>query len=635
MKGSFRRWSVAVAVMAASLGAIVNAGTGAVSAASGPLCSGVGSIGVGYAHAFALRGDGTAWGFGNNSRGQLAIGSPTLNRPSPVAVSGLSGATAVSGGYHFTVALFSGGAVKTAGLNNHGQLGDGTVTERKTLVSTGIANAAAVDAGGSHALALLSDGTVKAWGRNVEGQLGDGGNVDAGTPQSVPGLSGVAAVAAGWSHSLALKTDGTVWAWGLGTEGQLGNGTRVNSAVPVQVTGLTGVAEVDAGVNFSVARLADGTVKTWGANDYGQLGFPGGIKTTPTKITSLAGVTDLAAGSFHGIATAAGRTWVWGSNASGQLGTGDPLPRQERPAMSTMPIEVAAAAGASSVAAGATSSYAVRSGTVWAWGENSSGQLGDGGAAAESNKPVQSGCPTGTTTAPAYAVALAADPPVAAPGTPVTLHAVANQDVGPSPYEIQIFDKASGVRLASCATGVVCAAVTASPTVATKTFVAYIATSSLTMPPPFVQSSAETVVVWGPTAQGPWSSSCTTPTQTVVDSSGVLLQIQQVSEEETWICFRSSSASAWVGGRATVVAPSVTMPPVSVDEMSSACAGAADNAVPGPHPTVSSSEAGLVFDLYASGLDAWACLDAGDLHRRVVVTGTTTPPGVILNLDGV
>lgn len=634
MKGSFRRWSAALAITAASLGLVLNAGTQVGSAASGPLCSGVSSLSAGHAHAFALRSDGTAWGFGNNSRGQLAIGSPAVNRPSPVAVSDLAGASAAAGGYHFTVALFPSGAVKTAGLNNYGQLGDGTVTERKNLVSTGIANAAAVDAGGSHALALLSDGTVKAWGRNVEGQLGNGTTTDAKTPQSVPGLSGVVAVAAGWSHSLALKSDGTVWAWGLGTEGQLGQGARVSNTAPIQVTGLTGVAEVEAGVNFSMARLADGTVKTWGNNDHGQLGFPGPLKTTATKITALSGVTDIAAGSFHGIATSGAKTWTWGSNSAGQLGTGDPLPRQERPALSTTPVEVVAAAGASSVAAGASTSYALRSGTVWGWGDSSSGQLGNG-ATGESNKPVQAGCPTGGTTAPAYAVALAADPPVAAPGMPVTLYAVANQDVGPTPYEIQIFDKASGVRLASCATGMTCTTVTASATTATKTFVAYIATSSLTMPPPFVQSSAETVVVWGPTGPGPWSSSCTTPTQTVVDANGVLLQVQQVSEEETWICFRSSSSSAWVGGRATVVAPSVTMPPVSVDELSSACAGGVDNAVPGPHPTVSEPTSGFAFDLYAKGLDAWACLDAGELHRRVVVSGTTTPPGVILNIDGV
>lgn len=631
MKGSVRRWMAAAAVTGASLAAVVNAGTEVGTAASGPLCAGMQSVSAGYAHVFAQRTDGATWGFGNNTRGQLAIGNPSVNRPSPVAVPDLAGASAISGGYHFTVALFPDGVVKTAGLNAYGQLGDGTTTERRTLVATGITNAVGVDAGGSHALALLNDGTVKAWGRNVEGQLGNGTTVDATTPQAVPGLSNVVAVAAGWYHSLALKSDGTVWAWGFGSEGQLGNGTRSSSSTPVQVTGLTTAVQVDAGVDFSVARLADRTVKTWGANDSGQLGLPGGLKTTPTKIPTLSNVDDVAAGSFHGLALAVGKVYAWGSNSSGQLGTGDPLPRQQRPAMSTMPVEVAGAGGASRVGAGGSSSYALRSGTVWGWGEDSSGQLGDAGSA-EQNKPVQAGCPTGQTTAPAYAVALAAEPPVAAPGTPVTLYAVANQDVGPSPYEIQIFDKASGVRLASCATGVTCMAVTASATPAVKTFVAYIATSSLTMPPPFVQSSAETTAVWGPTGPGPWSSSCTAPTQTVVDSGGILLQVQQVDTDETWICFRSSSPAAWVGGRVTVMTPSLTPSAVIVDEDGSFCSTAVMNEVPGAHPAVSTT--GFEFDVWAAGPHAAACLTTDALQRRVFVDGSTTPPGVILNLDG-
>ena len=631
MKRQFRRMSAAVAITAASLGVVSGYEVGRVAAVSGPMCSGLTAIGVGQSHAFALHSDGTVWGYGNNQRGQLGVGNPNVNRPTPVAVAGLDDAAAVAGGLQFTIALFANGVVKTAGLNGYGQLGDGTLNERRTPVSTGITDAVAVDAGGSHGIALANDGTVWTWGRNVEGQLGNGSNTGSSVPVKVTGLANVTKVAAGWNHSLAVKSDGTVWAWGYGTDGQLGNGARLSSTTPVQVSGLTGATVIDGGANYSMAVLSDGTVKTWGANAVGQLGFPGGLKTTPTKIPTLSGITDAAAGSFHGIATDGVKTWTWGSNSVGQLGI-DLLPQQPRPANSNVPYEVAAAAGASAVAAGSSTSYALRSGTVWAWGEGASGELGNG-ATAESDKPVQSGCPTAQTTAPAWAVAMAAEPPVAAPGAPVTLYAVANQDVAPSPYAIQLFDKASGVRLASCATGVMCTAVATSAVPTTRSFVAYVAAESLTAPPPFVQAASELSVMWGPSSPGPWSTSCTSPTTTIVDTETEQLKVQQVSEDETWVCFRQSSNAEWIGGRVTIISPSVAYPPVTADDQSTACTTTPGNQAPGPHPLI--AQEGVAFDTYANATEAWVCLTTDQLFPRVVVKAQHAPPAVVLNLDGV
>ncbi len=140
------------------------------------------------------------------------------------------------GGYH-TCALVSDGTMKSWGYNSYGQLGDGSTTQRNTPVSvSGISTAVAITAGVFHTLALLSDGTVKAWGRNNYGQLGDGTTTSNGTPVSVSEISDAVAIAAGFEHTCALLSDGTVKAWGLNNYGQLGDGTTTDSSTPVSVS---------------------------------------------------------------------------------------------------------------------------------------------------------------------------------------------------------------------------------------------------------------------------------------------------------------------------------------------------------------------------------------------------------------
>src|SRR5882757_2939733 len=133
------------------------------------------------------------------------------------------------------------------GLNKTGQLGDGTNTgpekcgfeqiacSTNPVAVSELSGITAVSAGGSHSLALLENGTVMAWGANSAGQLGDGTENDSSVPVAVSGVSGVAA---GGNHSLALLSGGTVMAWGDNGNGQLGNGTETKSDIPVAVSGL-------------------------------------------------------------------------------------------------------------------------------------------------------------------------------------------------------------------------------------------------------------------------------------------------------------------------------------------------------------------------------------------------------------
>jgi alpha-tubulin suppressor-like RCC1 family protein len=275
------------------------------------------------------------------------------------------------------------------GLNDVGQLGDGTSAPfRSSPVEVkDLSLVVAVAAGKDHSLAILSDGSARAWGLGSSGQLGDGQS-GAGVESNVPvlvsapaGWTGkkVISIAAGEEHSLALLDDGTVWGWGRGDLGQLGNGSSADSPVPVQAQALSGVTAIDCGQNFSVAVASVGTVWTWGDNLEGQLGrdTEGWPSPTPGQVAGISGVTSIAAGAYHTIAakltTSEQVVWAWGSNVNGQLGVGSSVTQ------SSIPLAVAGLPNVVSVAAGGYHSVVAGSdGSVWTWGRNIEGQIGNG-----------------------------------------------------------------------------------------------------------------------------------------------------------------------------------------------------------------------------------------------------------------
>jgi RHS repeat-associated protein len=266
------------------------------------------------------------WAWGNNYYGQLGDGT-TTNRSTPIQVSGLSGVTAISTSLFgdidgHSLALKSDGTVWAWGLNWEGQLGDGTSTNRRTPVQvSGLSGATAISAGGDHSLARKSDGTAWTWGWNGDGQLGNGANSISYTPVQVSGLSGVAAIAAGGFHSLAVKTDGTVRAWGYNGSGQIGDSTSTNRNTPVQVSGLSGVTAIAAGVYHSLAVKSDGTVWGWGQNNDGQLGDGTTFdRSAPVQTLGLSGMTAVAGGEYHSLGLKTDATvWEWGLWTSGYV----------------------------------------------------------------------------------------------------------------------------------------------------------------------------------------------------------------------------------------------------------------------------------------------------------------------------
>jgi alpha-tubulin suppressor-like RCC1 family protein len=175
-------------------------------------------IAAGDDHALALRSDGTVWAWGSNWLGQLGQGDHWPSSiATPVAVQNLRDVADIAAGTEYSLALRSDGSLWGWGQNTHGQLGIGEGSAREVDAPVRIESLSevrAVAAAGGHALALLGDGTVWAWGRNEAGQLGDGTRSDRHTPVRVGGLTDVRAIAAGGTHSLVLTACDQIWSWG-------------------------------------------------------------------------------------------------------------------------------------------------------------------------------------------------------------------------------------------------------------------------------------------------------------------------------------------------------------------------------------------------------------------------------------
>ena len=333
----------------------------------------------------------TLFTWGENNNGQLGINN-TTTRSTPVTT--FAGGTnwksvSTTGGVRSTFAIKTDGTLWTWGAGTNGQLGNFSSSNRSTPVTTfaGGTNWKQVSGGAYHTTAIKTDGTLWVWGNNNNGQLGINNTSSKNTPVTTfAGGNDWKQVTCSGQHTVAIKTDGTLWTWGAGTLGQLGNFSSTNRSTPVTTfAGGTDWKQVSSS-NHTAAIKTDGSLWTWGRNNSGQLGT-NDIANRNTPVTTFAGGNDWKQVSTGYLYTAAiktdGSLWTWGSNSDGQLGINNTTTR------STPVTTFAGGNNWKFVSASADYHTAATKtdGTLWTWGKNASGQLGDN-TTTQRNTPV-------------------------------------------------------------------------------------------------------------------------------------------------------------------------------------------------------------------------------------------------------
>lgn len=296
----------------------------------------------------------------------------------------------VAVGANYTLLLDENGRLSAFGLNEHGQLGDGSTENRTSPVAVmPQTQFTHVFCGGASSYAIDRDGALYAWGDNENGQLGDGTTTERHTPVQILSGTKIVLVAAGSEHTLALDNEGGLWAFGANEHGQLGNGSTTGRSTPVRIAGNSRFKEICAGGWFSFAIDTDDRLWAFGWNNHGQLGDgTTQERHSPVQVMPEQRFSRIAAGNYHTLALDySGRLWGFGMNMGGQLGDAD---RKDK----ITPVEIMSGRTFSDVSARGTHSLAVDAdGNLWAFGANQYGQLGDG-SNTNRTTPVQVGAGT-------------------------------------------------------------------------------------------------------------------------------------------------------------------------------------------------------------------------------------------------
>lgn len=284
------------------------------------------TITAGKQHSLGIKNDGTLWVWGDNYYHQLGLGD-NINYPSDRIIPSQLGTatnwqTIVSSERH-TVSLKNDGTLWVWGDNIYGKLGDGTTIKKASPIQIGTAIWQKIAVNSTNTAAIKSDGTLWIWGDNNFGVLGDGTNVSKNIPTQI-GTATWQSVALGSTHTLGIKKVGTLWGWGSNAFGQLAMGTNYGPNVPTRIGNETWQS-VAASNYHTIAIKSDGTLWSCGNNFSGQLGD--GTTTNKNGLTQIGTATNWRSISTgeggHSLAIKTdGTLWTWGENQAGQLGNG-------------------------------------------------------------------------------------------------------------------------------------------------------------------------------------------------------------------------------------------------------------------------------------------------------------------------
>jgi alpha-tubulin suppressor-like RCC1 family protein len=332
------------------------------------ICTINSAIALGQGSSYIIRADGTLWAWGLNDYGQLGDGSTeSLLIPKQIGID--TDWNAISVGKDYVLALKRDGSLWSWGFGKFGQLGNGGSASLSVPTRVGAdTNWLSVSAAYSHAAAVKTDGTLWGWGAAIYGAP------IRNQPTQIEGADYIK-VAAGYNHTLAIKQDGSLWGWGGNKFGSVGDGTTASSAVPMQIGESKHWETIFAEYENSIAFQKNGSAWVWGAN----------LASNPTSqfLPSQFGATSewkaIVSGGLVQQFSAAikfdGTLWAWGVNYHGQMGQG-----ALNASGGAAPVQIGSSNQWVAVALGAGEHVlALKSdGTLWGWGENSNGQLGDG-----------------------------------------------------------------------------------------------------------------------------------------------------------------------------------------------------------------------------------------------------------------
>jgi alpha-tubulin suppressor-like RCC1 family protein len=346
-----------------------------------------GKISTGGDMSCGIKDDGTAWCWGLESNGSMGNGSATADCTSPCRVETQTlsnGFVQISSGTAFSCGIKTDGSAWCWGLDGNGQLGDGATTgpqiNPSAVSSAGTNIWTQISVGALHACGLQNDGRIYCWGSNTNGRLGTGGGATT-SPVVVSDAGPWVSVSAGEASTCAIKTDGSAWCWGSQQYGRLGN----DAVAAGSVTAPSPVLEPGPWIKISrqyrhtCGIKLDGTAWCWGNNPSGQLGNAksGTDMGKPQRVLDYGPWLDIEPGTWSAHTCGIkldGTMWCWGSDASGQLGNGASVTTdQNTPNRVLDPGLWAAVSGGASVSCGIKID-----GSAWCWGGDTNGRLGNG-----------------------------------------------------------------------------------------------------------------------------------------------------------------------------------------------------------------------------------------------------------------